>query len=64
MVDPDGEIRRFNADTSCRGRSGLEVKTRWEAAGLVIETKTPRGQVKENVVDRRRAAPVMGARRH
>ena len=48
MVDPDGEIRRLHADNKpYKDSSGLEVKTRWEAAGLVIETKTPRGQVKE-----------------
>jgi hypothetical protein len=48
MVDPDGEIRRLHADNRpYKDSSGSEVKTRWEAAGLVIETKTPRGQVKE-----------------
>ena len=48
MVDPDGEIRRLHADNKpYKDSSGSEVKTRWEAAGLVIETKTPRGQVKE-----------------
>jgi hypothetical protein len=48
MIDPDGEIRRLHADNKAyRDSSGSEVKTRWEEASLVVETKTGRGTVKE-----------------
>ena len=48
MVDADGEIRRLHADNKpYKDSSGFEVKTHWEAAGLVVDTKTPRGHVKE-----------------
>jgi len=48
MVDPEGEIRRLHADNKgYKDSSGLEVKTRWEGARLVVETKTGRGLVKE-----------------
>jgi hypothetical protein len=48
MIDPDGEMRHLHADNQAyKDSTDFEVKTRWEAAGLVVETKTPRGHVKE-----------------
>jgi hypothetical protein len=48
MVDPEGEIRRLHADEkSYKDSSGSEVKTRWDGASLVVETKAVRGKVRE-----------------
>jgi hypothetical protein len=48
MIDPEGEIRRLHADEKAyKDSSGSEVKTRWEGAFLVVETKTGRGKVRE-----------------
>lgn len=48
MLDPDGEQRRLHADDkSYKDASGTEVKARWDAAHLVVETKTERGSMKE-----------------
>jgi hypothetical protein len=48
ILDPDGGIRRLNADDkSYHDPNGAEVKTRWDESRLVVETKTERGRVKE-----------------
>jgi hypothetical protein len=48
MIDPDGAIRRLHADNKgYKDSSGFEVKTRWDEAALVVETKTGRGSIKE-----------------
>jgi len=48
MIDHDGEIRRLHADEKAyKDSNGSEVKTLWEGAFLVVETKTGRGTVRE-----------------
>ena len=48
ILDPDGGIRRLNADDkSHQDPNGAEVKTRWDESRLVVETKTERSHLKE-----------------
>jgi hypothetical protein len=48
ILDPDGQIRRLQADDKgYKDDAGNEVKTKWDADRLVIETKGERGTTKE-----------------
>lgn len=48
MLDPEGEVRQLHPDDKAyKDDSGREIKTKWEAKRLVVETKTQRGSTKE-----------------
>lgn len=48
MLDPEGQMRRFHADDKAyKDDAGNEVKARWDADRLVVETKGERGSTKE-----------------
>jgi hypothetical protein len=48
VLDPDGQMRRFQADDKGhKDDTGNEVKARWDVDRLVIETKGERGTTKE-----------------
>jgi hypothetical protein len=48
MLDPEGEVRQLHAnDKAYKDDRGNEIKARWEAKRLVVETKTQRGSAKE-----------------
>jgi hypothetical protein len=48
ILDPEGEVRQLHADDKAsREENGNEVKAKWDGGLLVVETKTPRGSVKE-----------------
>ena len=48
ILDPEGQIRRFQADDKAyKDDAGTEVKAKWEAGRLVVETKGERGSTKE-----------------
>lgn len=48
ILDPEGQMRRFQADDKAyKDDAGNEVKARWEADRLVVETKGERGSTKE-----------------
>jgi hypothetical protein len=48
MLDPEGEVRQLHPDDKgYKDDSGTEVKARWEASRLVVETKTQGGSAKE-----------------
>ena len=48
ILDPEGQIRRLQADDKgYKDEAGTEVKARWEADRLVVETKGERGGTKE-----------------
>jgi len=48
ILDPEGEVRQLHADDNAsREENGNEVKAKWDGSRLVVETKTPRGSVKE-----------------
>ncbi len=48
MLDPEGEVRQLHPDDKAyKDDSGSEVKAKWDATRLVVETKTQRGGTKE-----------------
>jgi hypothetical protein len=48
MLDPEGEVRQLHPDDKAyKDDSGREVKAKWDAKRLVVETKTQRGSTKE-----------------
>jgi hypothetical protein len=48
MLDPEGDLRRLHADDKAyKDDTGTEVKARWDASRLVVETKTQAGSIKE-----------------
>jgi len=48
MLDPDGEVRRLHADGEAyKDSAGNEVRTRWDASRLVVETRSRGGRTKE-----------------
>jgi hypothetical protein len=48
VLDPDGQMRRFQADDKGhKDDAGNEVKAKWDADRLVVETKGERGTTKE-----------------
>jgi YD repeat-containing protein len=48
MLDPDGEVRRLHADDKAyKDDDGTEVKVKWDAKRLVVETKARRGSTRE-----------------
>ena len=49
ILDPEGgQVRQLHADDkTSREENGNEVKAKWDGSRLVVETKTPRGSVKE-----------------
>ncbi len=48
VLDPDGQMRRFQADDKeHKDDAGNEVKAKWDADRLVVETKGERGTTRE-----------------
>ena len=48
VLDPDGQMRQFQADDKGhKDDAGNEVKAKWDADRLVVETKGERGTTKE-----------------
>jgi len=48
VLDPDGQMRRFQADDKGhKDDAGNEVRAKWDADKLVVETKEERGTTKE-----------------
>jgi hypothetical protein len=48
IVAPEGELRTLHADgKGYKTSSGATVKTRWDGARLLVETKGDRGEMKE-----------------
>jgi hypothetical protein len=48
MLDPEGEVRHLHPDEKAyKDDNGSEVKAKWDAKRLVVETKTQRGSMKE-----------------
>jgi hypothetical protein len=48
VLDPDGQMRRFEADDKAhKDDAGIEVKAKWDADRLVVETKGERGTTRE-----------------
>ena len=48
VLDPDGQMRRFQADDKeHKDDAGNELKARWDADRLVVETKGERGTTRE-----------------
>ena len=68
ILGSEGEMRQLHADgESYKDESGTEVKARWDASLLIVETKTERGSVKEtwtvSADDPRRLTVLLGIQR-
>jgi hypothetical protein len=48
MLEPDGEVRRLHPDGAAyKDEAGDEIKTKWDASRLVVETESRGGSMKE-----------------